>query len=90
MDDFRAQNGNVFRIVDCFNLNGHKIRLLNEVIPVDLPYIIRLSRVGFSNDRSLAIVVVSRYCGTLCAAVRVGASLSEVSTNRSNSNGRRA
>jgi hypothetical protein len=80
VDDFRAQNGKVYRIVNRFNLNGRKVRLLNEVQEkqiqldwfkrqeplLDATEIIRLSRVGFSNDRSLAIVVVSHHCGTLC------------------------
>lgn len=86
--DFRAQNGNVYRIVNRFNLNGRKVRLLNEVeekqvearlfdrktrlqpMLADATDIIRLSRVGFNNDRSLAIVVVSNYCGGLCGSER--------------------
>ena len=80
VDDFRSQNGKVYRIVNRFNLNGHTVRLLNEAqekqIQLDwfkrqepllgTTEIIRLSRVGFGNDRSLAIVVVSHHCGSLC------------------------
>jgi len=87
-DDFRAQNGSVYRIVNRFNLNGRKVRLLNrdeekhlqdwlfngknrpEPSLAEATDIIRLSRVGFSSDRSLAIVVVSNYCGGLCGSER--------------------
>lgn len=87
MDDFRAQNGNVYRIVNRFHLNGRKVRLLNEAEEkhlesllfggkepepplADATDIIRLSNVGFSRDRVLAIVVVSNYCGGLCGSER--------------------
>ncbi len=90
VEDFRAQNGNVYRILNRFNLNGRKLRLLNEAQEkglenwlfggtkapepepswADATDIIRLSRVGFSSDRRLAIVVVSNYCGGLCGSER--------------------
>jgi hypothetical protein len=87
-DDFRAQKGSVYRIVNRFNLNGLKVRLLNrdeekhlqdwffngknrpEPSLAEATDIIRLSRVGFSSDRSLAIVVVSNYCGAQCGSER--------------------
>ena len=88
VNDFQAQSGNVYRIVNRFNLNGRKVRLLNETEEkrlenwlfsgkdrpepslADATDIIRLSRVGFSSDRTLAIVIVSNYCGGLCGSER--------------------
>jgi len=74
--DFRAQKGNVYRLENYFVNKEPKVRLLSPkeekaavrswsrgVQPTD---IIRLSNVGFSRNRSLAVVAVSHNCGSLC------------------------
>jgi hypothetical protein len=76
ISDFRAQKGTVYRLENHFHVKEREIRLLSPkeektalrtwsrgVQPTD---IIRLSNIGFSRNRSLAVVAVSHECGSRC------------------------